>query len=77
MTVSNFLIPVTPISRDSKLKRPVNRPDSGFIAQLIATAAKAPQTRARRRAEPGEATGAYAELGQRPSPVGRILSRSL
>jgi hypothetical protein len=38
---------------------------------------KAPQTRRRRRAEPGEATAAYAALGHWPMPSGRALSRSL
>jgi hypothetical protein len=80
MPVNTSLVPVTPINRDcdeKDEKRPASRPDSGFIAHLIATRAKAPQTRTRRRAEPGEAVSAYAELGQRPSPAGRVLSRSL
>jgi hypothetical protein len=55
----------------------MSRPDVGFIAHLIATSAQAPQTRARRRVEPGEAISAYCGLGQRPSPPGRVLSRSL
>ncbi len=71
------LVPVTPTTRDSETPRAVNRPDSGFLAHLIATSAKAPQTRARRRAEPSEAISAYAGLGQRPSAAGRVLSRSL
>jgi hypothetical protein len=53
------------------------RPAAPFLAHLIATAHKAPQTRIRRRAEPGEATAAYAALGQWPMPSGRALSRSL
>jgi hypothetical protein len=36
------------------------RPRAGFLAQLIATAQQAPQTRARRRAEPNRASAAYA-----------------
>jgi hypothetical protein len=55
----------------------MSRPNAAFIAQLIATSAKAPQTRARRRAEPKEAISAYCELGQRPSKSGRVFSRSL
>jgi hypothetical protein len=77
MPVNNSLVPVAPINRDSDSHHPASRPDSGFIAHLIATKAKAPQTRVRRRVEPGEAISAYAELGQRPSTAGRILSRSL
>jgi hypothetical protein len=76
--VANSLVPVTPpMQRDNDAPPKVNRPDAGFIAHLIATSAQAPQTRARRRAEPGEAVSAYAGLGQRPSRAGRILSRSL
>jgi hypothetical protein len=65
------------MNRDGDTPCAVSRPDVAFIAHLIATSAKAPQTRARRRAEPGEAISAYSGLGQRPSHAGRILSRSL
>jgi hypothetical protein len=77
MPVSNSLVPITPVNRDSDKRQPAGRPDSGFIAHLIATEVKAPQTRTRRRAEPGEATSAYARLGQRPSGAGGVLFRSL
>jgi hypothetical protein len=75
--VNNPLVPVSPINRDTETPRVASRPDAGFIAHLIATSAQAPQTRARRRAEPGEAISAYCGLGQRPSTAGRVLSRSL
>lgn len=39
--------------------RPMAYRDTQFLAQLLATKAKHPQTRARRRAEPGEALAAY------------------
>jgi hypothetical protein len=39
--------------------------------------AQAPQTRARRRAEPKAATAAYRALGQWPIAPGGALSRSL
>jgi hypothetical protein len=77
MPVNNPLVPVTLVNCDSDKSHPASRPDSGFIAHLIATKAKAPQTRTRRRVELGEAISAYAELGQRPSAAGRTLSRSL
>jgi hypothetical protein len=54
-----------------------SRPNADFVAQLIATSAQVPQTRARRRAEPSEATAAYGAVGQWPTPSGRALSRSL
>jgi hypothetical protein len=53
------------------------RGNADFIAHLIATAARAPQTRARRRAEPEQALAAYRALGQWPSKTGVALSRSL
>ena len=37
-------------------------PAAGFLAQLIATQMQAPQTRARRRAEPGEAMAVYRSM---------------
>jgi hypothetical protein len=48
-----------------------------FIAHLIAVRLQAPQTRARRRAEPEDATAAYGALGQWPTPAGRVFSRAL
>jgi hypothetical protein len=79
--VTNSLVPVRPINRDSETPHvthhATSRPDAGFIAHLIATSVQAPQTRTRRRAEPNEAISAYCGVGQRPSAAGRILSRSL
>ena len=75
--MNNALVPVRPVNRDTERPHHASRPDCGFLAHLIATRAQAPQTRNRRRAEPGEAISAYAGLGQRPSAAGRIVSRSL
>jgi hypothetical protein len=75
--VNRALVPVTPTVRDSTPPRAGSRPSADFIAHLIATSAQAPQTRARRRAEPAEAIAAYGALGQWPTPSGRTLSRSL
>jgi hypothetical protein len=77
IAVSNALVPVGPVNRDTAWRPDASRPDCGFVAHLIATKAQAPQTRNRRRAEPTEAISAYVGLGQRPSPAGRVLSRSL
>ena len=77
MPVNNALVSVRPVNRDTDRSHYASRPDCGFIAHLIATKAQAPQTRTRRRAEPGEAISAYAGLGQWPRPAGRILSRLL
>ena len=54
-----------------------NRPRADFIAQLIATAAAAPQTRTRRRAEPDVAIAAYAAADHRPASSGHTLSCKL
>jgi hypothetical protein len=57
---SRALVPVTPSPRPhaGAMARP--RPSAPFLAQLIATAQQAPQTRGRRRAEPADACAAYA-----------------
>jgi hypothetical protein len=54
-----------------------NRARADFVAHLIATFAQAPQTRARRRAEPGDAVAAYAASNHAPALTGIGLSRSL
>jgi hypothetical protein len=53
-----------------------SRPCGGFLAQLIATAQQAPQTRARRRAAPGDASAAYAAAVSRCIDPGRLVRRS-
>jgi len=53
------------------------RPRAAFVAQLIATALKAPQTRARRRAEPADASAVYATVAAGCSASSRTLSRSM
>ena len=53
------------------------RPTAEFLAQLIATAQQAPQTRQRRRGEPAEVTSAYAAAAA-PAPwIGAAVYRSL
>jgi hypothetical protein len=73
----NALVPLAPIGRDGGPPRANIRAHADFIAHLIATAAQAPQTRARRRAEPQQATAAYRALGQWPTASGRSVCRSL
>lgn len=57
----------------------ITRPDARFVAQLIATAADAPQTRARRRAGAADGVTVYGEVADRAESTrpaqGRILSR--
>jgi hypothetical protein len=52
------LVPVTQSVRWMP-KGPIARPDSGFVTQLIATAAEAPQTRSLRRGSLADAQTAY------------------
>jgi hypothetical protein len=56
---------------------PESRANADFVAHLIATRNQMPQTRSRRRVEPGQAIAAYAALGHWPIPSGLALSRSL
>ena len=53
------LIPVVPSPQESP--RHFARPSPAFLAQLIATAQHAPQTRARGRAEPSDAIARYTD----------------
>ena len=71
------LVPVVPTGHAVPDLRATCRPNADFIAHLIATSGQAPQTRARRRAEPGEAVAVYRALDEGPTPLGRALSRSL
>jgi hypothetical protein len=53
------------------------RPSAVFLAQLIATAQRAPQTRRRRRAAPGEASSVYASVSAPAARIGRAVYRSM
>jgi hypothetical protein len=52
------------------------KPSAVFVAQLIATKLDAPQTRARRRAEPGDAQAVYAATTAGCGRIGRALCRT-
>ena len=60
------LVPIAPDGAPAQKERPESnlhrstRPSPAFLAQLIATAQRAPQTRARGRAAPAEAIAHYA-----------------
>jgi hypothetical protein len=70
------LVPTTP-SRASEGYAVGQSPPATFLAQLIATALKAPQTRARRRAEPGDASAVYATASAGCAHLGGTLYRSM
>jgi hypothetical protein len=75
--VSTALVPVAAAEKRASVRAAGSRPNADFLAQLIAAAAKAPQARQRRRAEPQEAIAAYEALGRPMALSGRALSRSL
>ena len=64
------LVPVTETTQWSRPVRPLPRPDSNFVTQLIATVEQAPQTRTLRRATPSDAQAAYASSRQRVTGAG-------
>jgi hypothetical protein len=71
---SRALIALQPIASGDAGSQ--TRPQAGFLAHLIATDRKLPQTRERRRAEPAEAIAAYAATGTAtPGRTGRRLYR--
>jgi hypothetical protein len=57
-TSERGLVPIAPSQPESSLRRPT-RPSTAFLAQLIATAQHAPQTRARGRVAPADAIAHY------------------
>jgi hypothetical protein len=65
------LVPVTEGSQRPSMLRPLSRPDAGFVAHLIATAERLPQTRNLRRAAPSDALQAYAARLQPAQRLGR------
>jgi hypothetical protein len=67
MPLSNALVPVAKADEAAANPGAARPPNADFVAHLIATAAQAPQTRARRRAEPEEAIAAYGALGHWPT----------
>jgi hypothetical protein len=66
------LVPISSV----RPARSSGRAQATFLVHLIATRRELPQTRARRRSEPGEAARAYRAGLARPAPR-PMLSRSL
>jgi len=61
---STALVPIAPVGP----ARPAGRVHAAFLVHLIATRRELPQTRVRRRVEPGEAAQAYRARLARPAP---------
>jgi hypothetical protein len=71
---SRALIALQPVASGETPVR--THPDARFLAHLIATDQKVPQTRERRRAEPQDAITAYAAANAGPAaPTGLKLFR--
>jgi hypothetical protein len=64
------LVPVTETAHWSHPVRPLPRPNSNFVTQLIATVEQAPQTRNLRRATASDAQAAYTSSRQRVTGAG-------
>lgn len=78
-TPSQALAPAVPAAAPVRQMR-ITRPDARFVAQLIATAAHAPQTSTRRRAEIADGVTVYGAVLEmtaplRPARQGRLFSR--
>jgi hypothetical protein len=78
--VQNALVPVAPIRQEAAQTAvdayAAGRPNADFMAQLIAAAIKAPQTRQRRRATPDEAIALYRATEHLPAAPSHGFSRS-
>jgi hypothetical protein len=75
--LSTALVPIAAGDPTAPIQQFYGRPRADFLAQLIATLAHSPQTRARRRAEPDVAIAAYGASDRSSMPEGHALSRSL
>jgi hypothetical protein len=75
-TMSTALVPIAQPAGAERRGYSCVRPQAEFLTLLIAAKTLAPQTRARRRAEPDVAVAAYAVTNYRPLPIGRTLSRA-
>ena len=62
VTESRALVAIEAPAASERMPRLTRHPSASFLAQLIATHMQAPQTRARRRAEPEEAIAIYRSM---------------
>jgi hypothetical protein len=70
------LIAVEAPPQSERPAQSTRHPSAPFVAQLIATRMQAPQTRARRRAEPDEATAVYRSMTKPVSPRRSFATRA-
>jgi hypothetical protein len=57
--------------------KPSRYADALFLAHVFASKFDAPQTREKRRAEPGDANASYRAGAKRPAKLGRVLSKKI
>ena len=78
---SRALVTIAPPAQPQASGLPFSfRADASFVAQLIATAANAPQARRLRRASPEDALASYRgteERGRTTAPAGTTTSRTV
>jgi hypothetical protein len=70
------LVPTAPVAASNGIGT-VGCSRGTFLAQLIATTLKLPQTRTRRRAEPGDASAIYTAAAIGPVDIGLVVRCSL
>ena len=76
--IGRALVAVQPSARGESARDGHHRALASYLAHLIATDQQLPQTRERRRTEPGAVAAAYGATARIPlAPAGRVLSRSL
>ena len=73
---SRALIALEAPAPGDRAPRNTRHPAAGFLAQLIATQMQAPQTRARRRAEPNEALAVYRSMTKPVLPRRAFATRA-
>jgi hypothetical protein len=75
---SGLPVPVVPVLTRTRWTDRLTRPDSSFVAHLMAIEQQCPQTRVLRRAQPSEAVAAYrsVEHHNRPELSGGRMRRS-
>jgi hypothetical protein len=76
-TGNRALVLVSPIAAVEPSHPAGERPMPAFLAQLVATGQRAPQTRAGRRAEPAQAAETYRASLIIPPAKGGVLLRSV
>ena len=78
-TTASFRLPtLVPVNQEATRQPTRSRlADAVFLAHMIATKVRAPQTCAKRRVDPDEASASYNQTTQPAVRTGRIVSRKI